>query len=66
MATISGNEQGSLTGLNLTNSWQMFSEAQHRQMIREDIEAGVSVAIVLTGVLFAGVVIGFIGVMLSL
>jgi len=66
MATTSGNEHANASGLDSHRYFGVFSEAEQRQMINEDLQAGVGVALLLTGVIFCGVLIGLTGVLLSL
>lgn len=51
---------------NAPMSWKAFSETENEQMLKDDIRASVTVSMILTGVVFAGLVIGLIGVILSL
>jgi hypothetical protein len=46
--------------------WRVFSGQERRQMLHDDVEAGVTISLLLTGVIFAGLVLMLIGVTLSL
>jgi len=66
MATTLGNERGDGGGADARRYWGVFTEAEHRQMINDDLQAGTTVAMLLTAVIFAGLLIGLTGVLLSL
>ena len=66
MATVSGGHKLDVGGLDLGGPWRTFSEAERQQMRKDDIEAGVTIALILTGVIVAGVVLMLIGVIFSL
>jgi hypothetical protein len=66
MATVLGDGKIGLDGRTPSQSWKVFSPAQRQQMLRDDVEAGMTVALILTGVVFAGLVLVLIGVTLSL
>ena len=66
MATVLSDAQTYVGGLNPKGFWKAFSESERQQMIRDDIRAGTTVTLILTGVIFAGLLIGLIGVTLSL
>ena len=66
MATVSGKEQKGFGNLDARRGWSAFSESERQQMLRDDIRAALTVALILTGVVFAGLLIGLIGVSLSL
>ena len=66
MATILGDERTDVGGLDAHHCWRTFSASERQKMREDDIRAGMTVALILTGVIFAGLVNGLIGVMLSL
>ncbi|HEX4145476.1 MAG TPA: hypothetical protein VHY91_18365 [Pirellulales bacterium] len=66
MATILGDERTGGGGLEPFQPWKVFSESERRQMLKDDMGAGVTVAMILTGVIFAGLILMLIGVTLSL
>jgi hypothetical protein len=60
MATISRDERAN------KNFWDTFSPSEHETMLKDDLRAALTVTMILTGVLFSGLVIGLVGVTLSL
>ena len=66
MATVLGKERTGVGGLEPLQPWRVFSETELQQMLSDDREAGVTIALILTGVIFAGLVLMLIGVTLSL
>ena len=65
MATVSGHLQTE-AGVHSQRAWSTFSESERRQMLKDDIQAGTTVSLILTAVILTGLVIGLIGVMMSL
>ncbi len=65
MATISSEHKLDVGGLDLSRPWRTFSEAEREQMRKDDIQAGVTIAMLLTGVIVGGVVLILIGVTFS-
>lgn len=66
MATVSSGERTSVGGPGPFEPWRVFSGQERRQMLHDDVEAGVTISLILTGVIFAGLVLMLIGVALSL
>jgi hypothetical protein len=64
MATVSRNPQLDL-GLDLAPPRRAFSDAEREQMRRDDIAAGITIALILTGMIAAGVALILIGVAFS-
>lgn len=62
--------QQPINGINASHSmlptWHGFTDDERHQMIGEDLHAGRSVSLVLTAIIFIGMVLGIIGVVLSL
>ena len=64
MATVTGGLQDA--GIDGHGGWSTFSESERQRMLRDDIRAGTTVSLILTAVIVTGLVIGLVGVLLSL
>lgn len=65
MATVLGDRQRD-AGIDAHGGWSRFSESERQRMLRDDIRAGTTVSMILTAVIVTGLVIGLVGVLLSL
>ena len=65
MATVLSDDR-TAGGADPSRPWRFFSEAERRQMLKDDMGAGVTVALILTGVIVAGMLLLLVGVTLSL
>jgi hypothetical protein len=66
MATVSRGQNTGSDGLEPLQPWRVFSETERQQMLKDDMGAGITIALILTGVICAGLVLMLIGVTLSL
>jgi len=65
MATIL-RDKPDVGDVNSRRYWGVFTESEHRQMLRDDFQAGATIALILTGVIIVGLLIGLTGVLVSL
>lgn len=66
MSTTEQPVNGTQISNSMLPSWFGFTSDERRRMIDDDLTAGTSVSLVLTAIVFLGMVIGIVGVLLSL
>lgn len=54
------------TGHSLLPNWHGFTNDERNRMVGDDLHAGTSVSLVLSAIIFTGMVLGIIGVLLSM